>query len=691
MSRRKRGLSPTLFPFLAVLVCTLGTLILLLVLVSQNATANISSDKNQTSTEDESTSLTQSQVRQLIREESFKLDELIAARELQTKDLEETRDQRTHLETHIQSIKERINYLRDEIEAATSGQAQLEISDEQLATARNNSKSLEETLNELKQDSENATPKFVIVPHQGPNGTDRRAIYLECNADGLTIWPEGSTITLEQLAQSNNTGNPLDAALRTIRLHALQIYDDKNAPYPLLIVRPNGIETYAAARRCMESWDDQFGYELIENSTELAFPPRDETLSEKIEQAIANAIQMQKHHAAGLSDPKSERNQKGTIKAANLPTLSAAAMERSSRANGYRQLSDTPYASSQFQPSKPNISDKNTRANYSDHTYPITSNNPSDATRHPSATPAFNTKTSDQSWPENGSNRPSYTSPIPKAFNTVNRDTGSLERTGGNVLSRGSSDNASYHGKSATTSSILNSGIPDDAQNSTNDGGASNTGPLTGEETGDDIESGVATRELTVAQSRNASDTKTNAITTNKGTPSPFAHSLSQGEMNGSSSSIGSAMEVPEQEFREKMPEPAIDPTVINAPPASRKLLTRAGSQWAIPSSAALVRGTAIVRKLQVEVYKNRFVLLASRQVNSIEIFSFFDGQLERASLQLATAIHDRILLWGPALPGGRWQPTIEVSVKSNADEAFAILKRNLAGSGLELKRATSP
>ena len=88
MSRRKRGLSPTLFPFLAVLVCTLGTLILLLVLVSQNATANISSDKNQTSTEDESTSLTQSQVRQLIREESFKLDELIAARELQTKDLE---------------------------------------------------------------------------------------------------------------------------------------------------------------------------------------------------------------------------------------------------------------------------------------------------------------------------------------------------------------------------------------------------------------------------------------------------------------------------------------------------------------------------------------------------------------------------------------------------------------------------
>ena len=39
MSRRDRkGLSPSLFPFLAVLVCTLGTLILLLALVAQNAT-----------------------------------------------------------------------------------------------------------------------------------------------------------------------------------------------------------------------------------------------------------------------------------------------------------------------------------------------------------------------------------------------------------------------------------------------------------------------------------------------------------------------------------------------------------------------------------------------------------------------------------------------------------------------------
>ena len=36
--RRRTTLAPSLFPFLAVLVCTLGTLILLLALVAQNAT-----------------------------------------------------------------------------------------------------------------------------------------------------------------------------------------------------------------------------------------------------------------------------------------------------------------------------------------------------------------------------------------------------------------------------------------------------------------------------------------------------------------------------------------------------------------------------------------------------------------------------------------------------------------------------
>ena len=87
MSRRNRGLSPTLFPFLAVLVCTLGTLILLLALVAQNATANASAKTSAANEPNHSPELSSKQVEQLHREETFKLDALIQIREAQTLDL----------------------------------------------------------------------------------------------------------------------------------------------------------------------------------------------------------------------------------------------------------------------------------------------------------------------------------------------------------------------------------------------------------------------------------------------------------------------------------------------------------------------------------------------------------------------------------------------------------------------------
>ena len=92
MSRRNRGLSPTLFPFLAVLVCTLGTLILLLALVAQNATANASAETSSAKKSSHNPGLSSKQVEQLLREETFKVNALIKIRESQTLDLEKQRE-----------------------------------------------------------------------------------------------------------------------------------------------------------------------------------------------------------------------------------------------------------------------------------------------------------------------------------------------------------------------------------------------------------------------------------------------------------------------------------------------------------------------------------------------------------------------------------------------------------------------
>ena len=49
--------------------------------------------------------------------------------------------------------------------------------------------------------------------------------------------------------------------------------------------------------------------------------------------------------------------------------------------------------------------------------------------------------------------------------------------------------------------------------------------------------------------------------------------------------------------------------------------------------------GNAIVRTIRAECYSDRFVLLPSARGGGIEMFGISDGDVDRATLQLATAI----------------------------------------------------
>jgi hypothetical protein len=72
-------------------------------------------------------------------------------------------------------------------------------------------------------------------------------------------------------------------------------------------------------------------------------------------------------------------------------------------------------------------------------------------------------------------------------------------------------------------------------------------------------------------------------------------------------------------------------------------------------------------------------------------VFGIFNGDVERATLELATALRDRIEQWGPALPGGRWQPRLEVRVMPHGDMRFHQLRTMMNESGIELVEKESP
>jgi hypothetical protein len=55
---------------------------------------------------------------------------------------------------------------------------------------------------------------------------------------------------------------------------------DKEAePYPLIVVRPKGFKFYRLVREAIQSWDSEFGYELVEQDWELKFGGADPQLA----------------------------------------------------------------------------------------------------------------------------------------------------------------------------------------------------------------------------------------------------------------------------------------------------------------------------------------------------------------------------------------------------------------------------
>ncbi|RMG04127.1 MAG: hypothetical protein D6741_01450, partial [Planctomycetota bacterium] len=136
-----------------------------------------------------------------------------------------------------------------------------------------------------------------VIPFDGKYGTRRIPIYLECRADAVILQPEGIRFTVSDFSGPLGPGNPLDAALRAVREYLMQsgrFDSSQGEPYPLLLVRPDGIASYYAARAAMTSWGSEFGYELIEADWELAFPAPDPRLAELVVTTIAEARFRQK-------------------------------------------------------------------------------------------------------------------------------------------------------------------------------------------------------------------------------------------------------------------------------------------------------------------------------------------------------------------------------------------------------------
>jgi hypothetical protein len=333
MSRRpKSSQSVALFPFLAVLVCTMGALIFLLLvttrMISDQAKAEAVAAANPapqlpllsvTSTEpspspelpptyaiepDEPAEPTIDVRAIAVEKRQRELDALTAQWQGRINELNGAREERVRLLSQRQQLSKaaaqrvasmqaelldlevKLGRMTGELSASAVGEGTVK----ERIELETQIKELKRRLRAAQQSS--SDDKFEVVPFDITTGTSRRPILLECTATGLRFIPEDIRITPDDLMGFTPHVNPLVVGASALVNYwtAWNIHQPNPArepePYVLLLVRPSGTIAYYVAMKMMADLKQPHGYELIEEDTVLQMPPVDAGAKAACEAAI---------------------------------------------------------------------------------------------------------------------------------------------------------------------------------------------------------------------------------------------------------------------------------------------------------------------------------------------------------------------------------------------------------------------
>ncbi len=300
----------SLFPFLAVLICTMGALVIVLFVVMRQARLHAVQEATAKAAR------IQSEKRAGEKDARQRIEKLEKSQEARESRVAQSRSELEQLQTRVRELRER----RDKLQAATDDPEKtpseaVRRQSEARAEFQRIKTDIAETqrrLADAHQAAERKPRSFAIIPYRGPNQTYRRPIYLECRENAVILQPEGILFTGNDFAGSLDRDNPLAAAMAAANtyLRGRKGFDlnRDGEPYPLLLVRPGGIMYYYAAREALSASYTEFGYELIGEDWPLHFPPPDIALAEAIagELGLARLRHKKEQQLASLSS-RSER------------------------------------------------------------------------------------------------------------------------------------------------------------------------------------------------------------------------------------------------------------------------------------------------------------------------------------------------------------------------------------------------
>ncbi len=342
MTRRRPQISISLFPFLAVLVCAMGALILLLLVMTRKirheqsggdaplavvavpkAVANPDRSQKIASLETERDSVSSDVLR--LQQQVSELEQSVAQQETTVAGL---REQSAELEgkllaaestpdnSGIAGVQDRISRLRsqqvvlwqrlDEQEKRLlAKQLQLKAVTEATAAAKAKLYTVNSSIVALRkqvQDAEQTAASAgteTILEFTNTVGTTRTPIIVEVTREGYKIQPTGIMIQSKDMGGFPGNDTPLLAAILAVHRERAK-GSVTSQPYVLLLVRPTGSEAFYPAQGILANERIHFGYELIEADKTIATGEFAPTEIAAAEAAMAEAFRRREKIYANL-------------------------------------------------------------------------------------------------------------------------------------------------------------------------------------------------------------------------------------------------------------------------------------------------------------------------------------------------------------------------------------------------------
>jgi hypothetical protein len=289
MRRRRQALQVSTFPFLAVLLCAMGALILLLLVIDRRAKIAARAKAAQAqqqllaerARESEQRQAEIQRRRQEREEEARRQERQLAAKAKAARgEAEKTRQTLDQEESRYRDLQRQLQALRGRLSQTEQDVAAVEAETNQAGAADDASRKerhrlteqlaqLEAVLANLKEMREREKKTFSLVPYQGKRGQGRKPIYVECQGEAVVFHPDTKELRGFEMVESSIRR---EVEERIARQRAGPEPPGKDeAPYLFLLVRPQGITTYYLVQNALVGLKVDFGYEFVDADWVLDF------------------------------------------------------------------------------------------------------------------------------------------------------------------------------------------------------------------------------------------------------------------------------------------------------------------------------------------------------------------------------------------------------------------------------------